>query len=118
MKHSIVDAVIAQGATLDLVGASSFMWRQQHVAGHHVWTNVHDKDPDIRVSDADVRRVTPFQPAHPYQVRCAAACRGPMPVCSVAAVLRQQLGRGADGRAPACRRGSTCTWGRCTGCWR
>lgn len=44
------------------------MWRQQHVAGHHVWTNVHDKDPDIRVSDSDVRRVTPFQPVHPYQV--------------------------------------------------
>ncbi len=44
------------------------MWRQQHVAGHHVWTNVHGLDPDIRVSEADVRRVTPFQPWHPYQV--------------------------------------------------
>jgi hypothetical protein len=63
-----------QGATLDLVGASSFMWRQQHVAGHHVWTNVHDKDPDIRVSEADVRRVTPFQPVHPHQVCDHAAC--------------------------------------------
>lgn len=59
------------------------MWRQQHVAGHHVWTNVHDKDPDIRVSDADVRRVTPFQPVHPYQVRCIAECCGYTPVCSV-----------------------------------
>ncbi len=58
-----------QGASLDLVGASSFMWRQQHVAGHHVWTNVHGLDPDIRVSDADVRRVTPFQPRHGYQAR-------------------------------------------------
>jgi hypothetical protein len=94
------------------------MWRQQHVAGHHVWTNVHDKDPDIRVSDADVRRVTPFQPVHPYQVRRMAECWGSTPVCNVFVVHRQQLGRGAHWRVPACRRGSTCTWARCTGCWR
>jgi Fatty acid desaturase len=80
VKSNETGAVIVQGATLDLVGASSFMWRQQHVAGHHVWTNVHDKDPDIRVSDADVRRVTPFQPVHPYQVRCIAECWGYTPV--------------------------------------
>lgn len=68
-RRCILRKCSAQGATLDLVGASSFMWRQQHVAGHHVWTNVHGKDPDIRVSEADVRRVTPFQPLHPYQAR-------------------------------------------------
>lgn len=56
------------GATLDAVGASSFMWRQQHMGGHHVHTNVHGLDPDIRVSEADVRRVTPHQPWHAYQV--------------------------------------------------
>ena len=56
------------GATLDAVGASSFMWRQQHMGGHHVHTNVDGLDPDIRVSDADVRRVTPYQPWHHYQV--------------------------------------------------
>lgn len=55
------------GATLDVVGASSFMWRQQHMVGHHVHTNVHGLDPDIRVSDADVRRVTQYQPRHWYQ---------------------------------------------------
>lgn len=54
----------AAGLTLDAVGASSFMWKQQHVVGHHAFTNVHGADPDIRVKPggADVRRVTRFQP--------------------------------------------------------
>ncbi|KAL2635526.1 hypothetical protein R1flu_007005 [Riccia fluitans] len=57
-------------ATLDLVGASSFMWRQQHVAGHHSFTNIDHYDPDIRVKDPDLRRVTSEQPQrwfHEYQ---------------------------------------------------
>ena len=54
------------GATLDLAGASSFMWRQQHVVGHHAYTNIEGLDPDIRVSEKDVRRVTPAQPWHAY----------------------------------------------------
>lgn len=90
------------GLTLDVFGgASSFMWKQQHVVraplrpaltapllpchlidaddaalisaqvGHHAFTNLHDNDPDIRVSKKDVRRVTSFQPWHGYQVGCA-----------------------------------------------
>eukprot|EP00873_Tetraselmis_striata_P024749 jgi/Tetstr1/445013/TSEL_032821.t1 len=56
------------GLTLDVFGgASSFMWKQQHVVGHHAFTNLHDNDPDIRVSEKDVRRVTSFQPWHGYQ---------------------------------------------------
>jgi len=75
------------GATLDVAGASrraaaprpaapppschrslhnSFMWRQQHVVGHHAFTNVEGLDPDIRVSAKDVRRVTGAQPWHPW----------------------------------------------------
>jgi fatty acid desaturase len=56
--------------TLDLIGASSFMWKQQHNVGHHVFTNVDGVDPDIRVSDPDVRRITENQPWrwwHRYQ---------------------------------------------------
>ena len=30
------------GWTLDVAGASSFMWKQQHVVGHHAYTNVVD----------------------------------------------------------------------------
>ncbi|KAH7425715.1 hypothetical protein KP509_11G067500 [Ceratopteris richardii] len=54
------------GASLDLVGASSFMWRQQHVVGHHSFTNVNGYDPDIRVKDPDLRRVTKDQPRRKY----------------------------------------------------
>jgi fatty acid desaturase len=57
------------GATLDyLAGASSYMWRQQHDYGHHSYTNIHDKDPDIRVTDTDIRRVTKWQPWHKWHV--------------------------------------------------
>ena len=56
-------------ASLDLIGASSFMWRQQHVAGHHAYTNLEAYDPDIRVKDPDVRRVTASQPRQSYHVR-------------------------------------------------
>ncbi|KAH9301278.1 hypothetical protein KI387_012861, partial [Taxus chinensis] len=52
--------------SLDFLGASSFMWRQQHVVGHHSFTNVDNYDPDIRVKDPDVRRVTSKQPMHNY----------------------------------------------------
>ena len=54
----------AIGCTLDMVGASSFMWKQQHVVGHHAFTNT-QIDPDIRVGDDDIRRVTPEQPWSP-----------------------------------------------------
>lgn len=52
------------GLTLDAVGASSFMWKQQHVVGHHAYTNVIDEDPDIRVKadGSDVRCVVHQQP--------------------------------------------------------
>jgi len=52
--------------TLDIVGASSFMWRQQHVVGHHCFTNVNDRDPDIRCNDPDVRVTAPSQRVHDY----------------------------------------------------
>jgi fatty acid desaturase len=42
------------------------MWRQQHVVGHHAYTNVDGLDPDIRVSGQDVRRVTAAQPWHSW----------------------------------------------------
>ena len=56
----------AMQLTLDVVGASSFMWKQQHVAGHHAYTNVEGIDPDIRCSEKDVRRVNEHQPHEPY----------------------------------------------------
>eukprot|EP00250_Pteridium_aquilinum_P005328 c15439_g1_i1 orf=576-2006(-) len=52
--------------TLDLVGVSSFMWRQQHVVGHHSFTNVNGYDPDIRVLKPNVWRITREQPRRTY----------------------------------------------------
>jgi fatty acid desaturase len=60
----------AMSWALDLVGASSFMWRQQHVIGHHCFTNVDGRDPDIRVEDPDIMKLAPTQPTrwyHKYQ---------------------------------------------------
>ena len=39
------------GWTLDLAGASSFMWKQQHVVGHHAYTNVVDVGTYNRLAD-------------------------------------------------------------------
>eukprot|EP00850_Spirogloea_muscicola_P007825 SM000040S14837 [mRNA] locus=s40:583348:590425:- [translate_table: standard] len=72
--------------SLDLVGASSFMWRQQHVVGHHVCTNVNEFDPDIRVKDPDVRRVTiaqPWQWYHAYQKYYLGALYGLLAIKSI-----------------------------------
>jgi acyl-lipid (8-3)-desaturase len=56
------------GATMDfVVGASSYVWQQQHDYGHHSFTNVDNMDPDIRVNDPDVRRCTTTQPWRWYQ---------------------------------------------------
>ena len=57
----------AMQLTLDAVGASSFMWRQQHVVGHHAYTNVDGVDPDIRCApEKDIRRVNEYQPHESY----------------------------------------------------
>ena len=50
------------------------MWRQQHVVGHHCFTNVDGRDPDIKVDDPDIKKFSPTQ--RPRVV--AAAGRGAM----------------------------------------
>merc|ERR1719171_1657618 len=60
----------AMSMTLDLVGASSFMWRQQHVVGHHCTTNIDGRDPDIRGGAPDIKAFAPGQAVdwyHRYQ---------------------------------------------------
>ena len=57
----------AMQLTLDIVGASSFMWLQQHVVGHHAYTNVIQVDPDIRCApEKDIRRINECQPHESY----------------------------------------------------
>lgn len=57
------------GYTLDAYGASSYVWKQTHVNGHHVNTN-HRDDPDIRTNDPDIRKIGPWDTVrwyHKYQ---------------------------------------------------
>jgi len=39
----------ATGFTLDLIGASSYYWKQKHNRNHHTYTNIHKEDADIEV---------------------------------------------------------------------
>jgi linoleoyl-CoA desaturase len=55
--------------TLDLVGASSAIWRQKHNVMHHTYTNVSGLDSDIE-SGSPMLRLAPWQPrlrAHRFQ---------------------------------------------------
>lgn len=58
------------GYTLDIFGASSYIWKQTHVKGHHVHTN-HKNDPDIRTDpDGDIRTISSWDTVrwyHKYQ---------------------------------------------------
>lgn len=49
--------------SLDYVSGSSMLsWRNQHVIGHHVYTNVMGSDPDLpEARDGDPRRLVPEQ---------------------------------------------------------
>ena len=48
------------------------MWRQQHVVGHHAYTNLAGGDPDIcSAADPDLRCITPAQAPQPHHVRTA-----------------------------------------------
>lgn len=62
------------GLSLDGIGVSSFMWKQQHVAGHHLYTNVLGNDPDIEGPSSEATGPScrlvepqPWAPAHVYQ---------------------------------------------------
>eukprot|EP01012_Entosiphon_sulcatum_P010476 TRINITY_DN16128_c0_g1_i1.p1 TRINITY_DN16128_c0_g1~~TRINITY_DN16128_c0_g1_i1.p1 ORF type:complete len:435 (-),score=50.64 TRINITY_DN16128_c0_g1_i1:2-1306(-) len=45
------------GLGMEVMGASSYCWRQIHGYGHHVHTNVDPKDPDIYTHDPHFRRI-------------------------------------------------------------
>jgi len=83
----------AMQLTLDVVGASSFMWKQQHVAGHHAYTNVEGIDPDIRCSEKDVRRVNEHQPHEPYHAVTTRLLGVDVRVVVLQVVLRGRLQR-------------------------
>jgi linoleoyl-CoA desaturase len=52
------------GLTLDLLGASSYLWRFKHNVAHHTFTNLAGADDDINL--APFARVAPSQPHHAF----------------------------------------------------
>lgn len=53
---------------MDLLGSSSFLWKQKHNVLHHTYTNIHGKDDDIEV--AGMLRLSPeqdYKSWHKYQ---------------------------------------------------
>lgn len=50
--------------TLDLMGVSSFIWRQKHNVIHHTYTNIDGIDSDIDFGP--IARLTPEQPWYPW----------------------------------------------------
>ena len=52
------------GLTLDLLGASSLIWRQKHNVLHHTYTNVQGLDADLEAGP--LLRFAPWQPRRPW----------------------------------------------------
>ena len=52
------------GATLDLLGGSSYVWRWKHNVFHHSFPNVEGLDDDIDLGS--LCRMSPHQPRRPY----------------------------------------------------
>jgi linoleoyl-CoA desaturase len=51
--------------TLDLMGASSFLWRLKHNVLHHTYPNISGFDPDIEAG-SPMLRLAPWQPRRPH----------------------------------------------------
>src|SRR6266851_979588 len=49
--------------TLDLLGASSFLWRRKHNVLHHTYTNISALDPDLE-GGGPLLRLAPWQSRH------------------------------------------------------
>lgn len=49
---------------LDLIGASSYLWRWKHTVFHHTYSNIPGHDPDIELGS--IMRLHPGQPRYRY----------------------------------------------------
>lgn len=55
--------------TMDMIGASGYVWETQHVGGHHLWTNLeHERNYNSEI-DPDVFSSYPFIRMHPGSER-------------------------------------------------
>src|SRR5690606_286397 len=52
------------GASMDLIGGSSYLWQITHNVLHHTYTNIHGTDEDLAVSP--LLRLSPHAPRHGF----------------------------------------------------
>ncbi|MCB0632080.1 MAG: fatty acid desaturase [Lewinella sp.] len=52
--------------TIFLMGMWDKNWRMQHVVLHHTYTNLYNKDPDVRSAEAAKMIFSPFSSTRPY----------------------------------------------------
>ncbi|MBK8480581.1 MAG: acyl-CoA desaturase [Proteobacteria bacterium] len=64
-KHSAVNRLM--GLTLDLLGASSYIWQWKHNIAHHTYTGLNGADSDIDVPFGRLSPAQPYQPLHRFQ---------------------------------------------------
>lgn len=50
--------------SMDLIGASSYLWHWKHIASHHIYVNITDHDADVDLGA--FARVTPHQKRYPF----------------------------------------------------
>ena len=88
------------GMTLDMLGASSYLWRFKHNLAHHTYTNLAGADDDINF--VPFARLSPAQPrlppASPPAILSVGALLVPVPEVELRRRL-QEPGAGANLRA-------------------
>ena len=112
----------AVGLTLDLVGASSYLWRFKHNVQHHTYANIAGMDADVEAEP--FLRLAPSQPLrryHRHQHVYAWALYGVLAVKwwlvdDVADLVRGRMGRGSRSRGRAEASSSRSSPGRRRSC--
>ena len=60
-KHTNINKLF--GLTMEMLGSSSFIWRQKHNVWHHTYTNISGLDEDLETNG--LLRMTPHEPWKP-----------------------------------------------------
>jgi len=64
-KHASINR--AMGWLLDLLGASSYVWKWKHNVAHHTYTNVDGADSDIDIPFTRLSPAQPYKAHHRFQ---------------------------------------------------
>ncbi|EFC47525.1 predicted protein [Naegleria gruberi] len=62
-NHPTINRVVAV-VCFDILGGSSYVWKMIHSVGHHVNTNIEERDPDIHTGEPHFRKIKSAQKHH------------------------------------------------------